>query len=385
MRSNYVLGIAAPINVAAFRDFVDDGDRLTPGYTFSFTTDLALAWLNSGESVAIFACDESITQPLSWAGPKLTIDVVPRRPDYRARGRDRFMLERVHLAAALKHRRPSVLNAHWTYEFALAGLATSLPTVVTVHDWAPEIFKHRPDPYRLRRLLMQRAVLRRASNLTAPSPYIADKVSRRFGTPVTIIENGVALEPATSRPQRQRSEPEFVFGALNSGWSRLKNVATLLRAFGRVRAQVASAQLRLAGPGYEVEGPAHHWARKHNLEHGVVFIGPLEHTLVPEFMRGLTLFVHPSLEESFGMVLVEAMAVGTPVLGGRSSGAVPWVIGSENTVDVSSPRPLAEAMVRHGGVRHQVAPETIARFDIEQIAERYVKVLRDATASSTTP
>ena len=40
------------------------------------------------------------------------------------------------------------------------------------------------------------------------------------------------------------------------------------------------------------------------------------------------LFVSPSLEESFGMVFVEAMRFGVPCIGGEKSGAVPWVLGS---------------------------------------------------------
>ena len=43
-------------------------------------------------------------------------------------------------------------------------------------------------------------------------------------------------------------------------------------------------------------------------------------------LKNMHLLLHPSLEESLGMCLVEAMALGIPVIGGDRSGAVPWVL-----------------------------------------------------------
>jgi hypothetical protein len=43
-------------------------------------------------------------------------------------------MERQFVAETLLRCRPDVVHAHWTYEHALRGLATGLPTVVTAHD-----------------------------------------------------------------------------------------------------------------------------------------------------------------------------------------------------------------------------------------------------------
>jgi glycosyltransferase involved in cell wall biosynthesis len=58
----------------------------------------------------------------------------------------------------------------------------------------------------------------------------------------------------------------------------------------------------------------------------VAFLGPLDRSAVVALLDGADLLAHPSLEESFGNTLIEAMARGTPVLGGFRSGAVPWVL-----------------------------------------------------------
>jgi L-malate glycosyltransferase len=56
--------------------------------------------------------------------------------------------------------------------------------------------------------------------------------------------------------------------------------------------------------------------------------------------------LHPALEESFGAVVAEAMAVGLPVVAGVRSGAVPWVAGDAGQlVDVADPDAIAGALL----------------------------------------
>lgn len=61
-------------------------------------------------------------------------------------------------------------------------------------------------------------------------------------------------------------------------------------------------------------------------------------------MQKADLFIHPSLEESFGLVLIEAMISKTPVIGGKCSGAVPWVLHEGKAgllADVTNPEDIA--------------------------------------------
>ena len=379
-----ILGLAGPIDVAALREYIDsERDQLRTGYSFPFTTNLALSLLRQGRRLAVFACDESLSTPTSWQGDRLTIDVVPRRSDYRERARDLFAVERDHLATAMANRNVAIINPHWSYEFAQASFAARKPTVVTVHDWAPAILRHKPDFYRLRRLQMQRDVFRRGDHFTAPSPYVAEKVARVVSNLVTVIPNGVTLDPRSRATGAVREY--LTFGALNSGWDKRKNVSTLLRAFGGVRRVRPSAELHLAGEGYEVGGPAHQWAARHGLDIGVTFRGRLPHSEVRSFLSSLDLFVHPSREESFGMVLIEAIATGTAVLGGDRSGAVPWVIGVENTANVRSHQALKSAMLRFRPRSNSESETLSKRFDIDLVARQYSNLFDDLIGRTSSP
>jgi glycosyltransferase involved in cell wall biosynthesis len=288
-----------------------------------------------------------------FAGERLRVHVLRNRQ--RLRWTDAFREERLQIAQAIEHSDCEVVHAHWTYEFALAALATKKPTVVTVHDWAPQVLRYHMHVYRVVRLVMQRQTLRRATHLTAVSPYIAEKVQTRTRSLPKVIPNGIAFPVAS--PQRTHSDLRVV-GALNSGFGRLKNVSVLLRAFSLARFDFPDLELRLAGPGYGPNGPAAAWAQHHGLADSVKFVGPLSFEEVSGFLSSLDLFVHPSREESFGMVLIEALLNGTPVVAGSDSGAVPWVLGAGRAgtlVDIRSAAEIADA------IRLLTSPEARAR------------------------
>ena len=81
----------------------------------------------------------------------------------------------------------------------------------------------------------------------------------------------------------------------------------------------------------------------------MTFLGPIPAVEIPEFMCSLDVFVSPSLEESFGMTLIEAIMQGTPVVGGSASGAVPWVLNfgeAGELVNVQDPASIAWGITR---------------------------------------
>jgi glycosyltransferase involved in cell wall biosynthesis len=94
-------------------------------------------------------------------------------------------------------------------------------------------------------------------------------------------------------------------------------------------------------------------------------------------------FCSPSLEESFGMVFIEAMAQGVPCVGGENSGAVPWVLGDGGAVcDVTNPERLAQCIERlmlDYSMRKKLSENAVKnvreRFLMDSVVNRYIALL----------
>jgi glycosyltransferase involved in cell wall biosynthesis len=120
----------------------------------------------------------------------------------------------------------------------------------------------------------------------------------------------------------------------------------------------------------------------------VVFLGPTPHEEVLKKIAASTLVLHTSLEESFGMVLVEAMAYGVPVVAGQASGAVPWVVEDGGLlVDVTSVAAIAAAVGRllaDGALYAQVSARAVAivaeRFPLATVADQYLALYAQCLA-----
>jgi phosphatidylinositol alpha-mannosyltransferase len=140
---------------------------------------------------------------------------------------------------------------------------------------------------------------------------------RFFGGRYTVIPNGVdvAGSPAELLALRPRHEPGDVLRLAFVGQAvERKGLPILLRAFEALREHVA-AELTIVGAGPDEVAPLLHDAR------GVTALGKVGDARKAEVLREADLLVAPSLGgESFGMVLTEAFAAGTPVVASDIAG-----------------------------------------------------------------
>lgn len=336
------VAIAGPIDLRPL--------RLTVGppvhYSFPLLGELAAGLRERGHDVCLVTTSAAISEPWAYSEPNCSIVILPDQRRFRKKVLTRHSREIGLLASTIDGFDADLVNAHWTNSFALGSLASQTPTLVTVHDWAPTMLTFERTVDRFDRLSMQRRVLRSGCHLVAVSPYIADHIERATRRSVPVVPNGLRFPTS---PAAKPGLSEFSVGALNQGFDKRKNVSTLLQSWALLQQTLPNARLVLAGRGYGEGEAAHQWATQHKLAERVAFLGELPPERVGEFLRSLDVFVHPSLEESFGMVIIEALREGTPVIAGKCSGGVPWVLNSaaEGTlVDVTSPSALAEAVTR---------------------------------------
>jgi L-malate glycosyltransferase len=289
-------------------------------------------------------------------GPSFELHCCPMRPyawpfNGRLPGRivDLYAFERRQLESAIASAKPDVIHAHWAYEFAWAALRSGLPHVITCHDSPFVIARFQRDfrhgGYRWLRALMAWHVLRHAKHVTTVSPYMVGQIQPlcRSDVTVSLVPNPID-ERAFAHSRLARVGGAKILMVAN-GWSALKNGKTALSAFSSFSESRPDAELHVYGHGHGEDGPAANWWRESGLSGRVCFHGSASHKQILAAMSEANVFLHTSLKESFGAVIAEAMASGTPVVGGKWSGAVPWVVGEGGLlVDVTQPGEIASAV-----------------------------------------
>jgi glycosyltransferase involved in cell wall biosynthesis len=207
---------------------------------------------------------------------------------------------------------------------------------------------------------------------------------------ITIIPNGVyskkflvtAVDPEV-RKRYAASHEKIIFFV-----GRLvieKGVQVLLEAMPQVLAACPEAKLVVAGQG-PVEGQLQNRARELGIAHKVYFAGYIDDRTRNQLYRAARVAVFPSLYEPFGIVALEAMAAGTPVVASETGGLVeiithgidgmrawPGHAGSlaDNILAVLKDKDLAERLQVNG---RRLATEV---YDWENIARRTAAVYQD--------
>ena len=130
-----------------------------------------------------------------------------------------------------------------------------------------------------------------------------------------------------------------------------KNCDGLLRAWAVARSELQGRQLAIVGAGRDEKYLASlkSLAAELGITEDVVFVGgvPLEQTV--SFYRAADLFVYPSLNETFGLPILEAMACGCPVVTSDTSAMPETAGGAALLADPKDPASIARAMVEAAG------------------------------------
>lgn len=187
--------------------------------------------------------------------------------------------------------------------------------VATFHAKIPETIMSRSAVKVVQPYL--KSVMKYLHVLTAVSDSGAEYATTLTDQPITIIPNGINLEQYRhKRTPGQASTPTVLYiGRLE----RRKGVKYLLRAFEVFSHDNPDVQLIIAGDGPDRE-KLELLAEDLKL-HNVKFLGFVSEDLKMQLLSEADIFCSPALfGESFGIVLLEAMATGTVTVAGNNSG-----------------------------------------------------------------
>ena len=166
---------------------------------------------------------------------------------------------------------------------------------------------------------------------------------------------------------------------------REKNLDLLLDAFRRVARAAPSTLLLIVGEGSH-RGQLERHARRLGIASRVLFAGLVPHERVPAFYQAADIFVFPSVIESQGLVVLEALASGLPVVAPRDQAYAPFVQDGRTgrLVHPVTAEQFARStleLIRDPGERAKNARAAVRlsrEYTLEKMAERLVAIYRAA-------
>jgi L-malate glycosyltransferase len=224
------VGLAGPITVSAFKAYLENYDEkhLALGMPGTAVQTLAIGLMENGNQVSIYTLAPQITTPITLKGPQLTIYIGVYRSNYWFRMADFFGRESKQIKKFILQDQPDFVNAHWSYEFAVAAIQSKYPHLVTFRDSAWEIFRYHRDSYRVVRWLIDYWVKKRAKFFSVNSFYLRDKLAY-IKKDLPIIPNPINDSFIRHESKTQPNTPYRIISILNGFWhskNSEKNTAT---------------------------------------------------------------------------------------------------------------------------------------------------------------
>jgi glycosyltransferase involved in cell wall biosynthesis len=283
------------------------------------------------------------------AGHEVTV-VAPRYP--RVSGREEGVL-RVPGVRALTHHAyvlpmawwPGVASAvadlqldvfHAQHPLLLGAAAarwarrSKRPLVFTYHTHYDRYAHYVPGPTRLvARLAIRQAAAfaDRADLVVAPGPAVVRALrAQGVQTRIAIVPTGVPLPTSSAAPRRMTCRQGLGLDEGNplclavGRLAKEKNQGFLLSAFAHILPNLPNARLVLVGEGDDRQR-LERLAHSLGIRDRVRFVGAVPHEAVGDYYQAADLFLFPSTSETQGIVVLEALAAGLPVVAVTSDAA----------------------------------------------------------------
>ncbi len=259
----------------------------------------------------------------------------------------------------------------------IAARATC-PIIATFHATLPETIMART--VELFRIPYSRSIFRNLAAMTAVSESAAKFVRGWSGQRITLVPNYIDLQAyRASKPVKRDSNTILYIGRLE----KRKGVKYLLQAFAGLAERDNKVRLVIAGEGSERER-LEDWVEDNKVPR-VKFLGAVPEEKKISLLKSASVFCSPAIYgESFGVVLLEAMAAGTPTVAGDNAG-YQCVMKDRGLLSLVNPRDTndfarrLEIFLRDKTVRDiwlDWADKYVEQFDCIPVIDQYEEVYK---------
>ncbi len=327
-----VVGARPTLRVALNARFLAAGHMTgTHRSALQFTRGLIARCGHDFDLVVYAPCDRSAVGARVGGNPRCRIVEVP------ARGR-----AGIHAWEQMVWPRLEPGSLHLNLMNTASAMPGNARQVTIVHD-VNAIRNNSPHalPFRLLARMNVAGGARKSARVVCFSNHVAGEVEKLLGVRrerISVIRQGAGFEPAGNGTGRGRGLYFLAVGSLQPH----KNLSAVLRAFQALRREIPDLGLLVAGSaqkGYRDHGVSLD-------QPGVEATGYISDGELEQLYRGALALVYPSLEEGFGLPVVEAFQCGCPVITSNCS-SLPEVAGDAAIlIDPREAKEIEDAMRR---------------------------------------
>jgi glycosyltransferase involved in cell wall biosynthesis len=223
----------------------------------------------------------------------------------------------------------------------------------------------------------------RADLVVTPSRYCAERLNELYHVRNAVVipelidldtwRDMLRKNPAPASPKQR-----FIVLCVCRFYSR-KRIDVLLRAAALLKTRVPDLEVRIVGRGREAFRLRRLWTEL-RLEETVLWLGDLTAARLAEEYNRADVFCLPSVQEGFGIVFLEAMVAGKPIVATRAA-AVPEVVRHGLLVEPGNDEPLADAIGRlyeDSQLRISLAEHgrrDVEDFDMPRVARSFIETV----------
>ncbi len=253
-----------------------------------------------------------------------------------------------------------------------------IPYVVVLHFSG--LLNETIRPYHVR---FVEEALRGANRIICVSHALKEFIQVRWSYDTEVVPNFIDHKIFSPREEKIETNKTIVFvGDLIER----KRVDLLIQAFARVRASGQPVRLLVIGDGPKRKKLIH-LARILNLSEYIIFAGRQEQIKVAAFLAKASLLVLPSSHESFGIVLVEALLCGLPVIATDNGGCRDIIRDYNGLIDHHATEESLARTIEHVLLNldtfdaENIRKRALQEFSVQAVAPKLSELFTSVTGS----
>lgn len=283
--------------------------------------------------------------------------------------------------------------------------------VLTVHAFAKYFEENSSSPflkalYRSYLSKIAKASINSAKTITTPTEFVANEFKMRYGHSfdgnIRVIPNGISLkdyycssEPYTGFEQKYsiRADDIVIASIARIVWH--KGFEYAIQAVGKLVHEANKKKIKYVIVGAPEDKQYYckliEMVQNLQLEKNVIFTGFVDHSLKKQILNRTDIFLAPSLHEGFGLIILEAMALGKPIVASNCEGFACILRSGTNGILVKpgNSEEIVKGitlLLQDPDLRHRLSKAAnleAKKYDWDFIVDLYESIYREIASSSS--